>query len=734
MAGSFFHISNRLTESARRLFDVAGLLGILLVSAGADEKGEHWAFQPVKTDVAPPSLSAAGEAWARSDIDRFVMQPLDAEKLLPLDDAEPVVLVRRLYFTLTGLPPSAEEMEEFIKNPDAEALVDHLLDSSRFGEKWARHWLDLARYAESNGKDRNVAFAHAWRYRDWVIDAMNADLPYNEFVADQIAGDLRGGSDAQIVATGFLTLGPKAFQEAQQEKFAMDVADEQIDVMSRSILALTVACARCHDHKFDPIPTADYYALAGIFLSSETLHGPGPLYFKYHHYDQPVVAIGDKAEALDPKVQAWRGEIYELTMKAIDLRSAAYKIKRKVTGTLRDRGLKKPEEDPELLKMHEQSEAMYASAAEAMEKREKLLTEVPQRPAYAMALIESAAPEDCRIRERGEYNKHGDKVVRGKMTIPGLPELGEIADTESGRRQLADWLTSAENPLTARVLVNRVWHHLFGRGLVATVDNFGTTGESPSHPELLDWLAQKFVTEDEWSVKKLIRRIVLTRTWQLASTVAEENDPRLAAAIESDPGNRLLWRANLRRLEVESFRDAVMTISGQLDLERPADGSPLAKVFLGSEIGTSSNRIDISGEIAAFRHRTVYLPILRNELPEILQLFDFADVNAVSGSRNVRTIPSQALFLMNSDFVEEQAKAAAGKMAGLDDDAAVELMARLVRGVPFETMERSAILSFVEQQRGELRKQGRADVEASLEMWTDVFQSVFASAEFRYLR
>ena len=726
---------DRLTEQARRLFHIVGLMGLLLVSASGGEKGEHWAFQPVIGDVAPPELSAEGEAWARSDIDRFVMQQLEAEKLSPLDDAKPEVLVRRLHFTLIGLPPSAEDVAAFVKDPDAEALVDRLLASERFGEKWARHWLDLARYAESNGKDRNVAFAHAWRYRDWVIDAMNADQPYDEFVADQIAGDLRGGSDAQIVATGFLTLGPKAFQEAQKEKFAMDVADEQIDVMSRSILALTVACARCHDHKFDPIPTADYYALAGIFLSSETLHGPGPLYFQNHYYDQPVVAIGDKAESLDPKVQAWRGEIYELTLKAIELRSAAYKIRRKVTGTLRDRGLKKPEQDPELLKMHEESEAMYAEAAEAMEKREMLLTEVPDRPAYAMALAEAGAPEDCRIRERGEYNKHGDKVGRGKMTIPGLPELGEIADTESGRRQLAGWLTAAENPLTARVIVNRVWHHLFGRGLVATVDNFGITGEAPSHPELLDRLAQEFVTEDEWSLKKLIRRIVLTRTWQLASTTTDEGEARLTKGVEKDPANRLLWRANLRRLEVESFRDAVMTVSGQLNLQCPEKGSPLAEAFMGSEIGTTSNRVDVSDEIAAFRHRTVYLPILRNELPEILQLFDFADVNAVSGSRNVRTIPSQALFLMNSEFVEKQAAAAAEKLAALEleDEAAVDTAAKMVRGVPFEAAERAAILDFVKQHCEELRGDGRGAGAAAQEAWADVFQTLFASAEFRYI-
>ena len=239
-----FHNPWRAARQVVPWIHVGVLLLALLVSADAGEKTVHWAFQPVAGDVLPPTVSAEGAAWARSEIDRFVMHRLEGEELLPLDDADPAVLARRLYFVLTGLPPSAKNVADFVEDPDTGALVDELLASPRFGEKWARHWLDLARYAESNGKDRNVAFAHAWRYRDWVIDAMNADLPYDDFVSDQIAGDLRGGTDEQIVATGFLTLGPKAFQEAEQEKFAMDVADEQIDVMSRSILALTVACAR----------------------------------------------------------------------------------------------------------------------------------------------------------------------------------------------------------------------------------------------------------------------------------------------------------------------------------------------------------------------------------------------------------------------------------------------------------------------------------------------------------
>ncbi len=690
------------------------------------EEPELWSLQSVNVSAVP---EIPGE-WPLSEIDHFIASKWRDKGVEPVGDASPEILVRRLYFNLTGLPPTLKQISDFSET-GLEGTLDQLLASPRFGEKWARHWLDLARYAESNGADRNVVFAHAWRYRNWVIDAFNSDLPYNQFIQEQIAGDLLpGAGDSQLVATGFLTLGPKSFQETNREKFLMDMVDEQIDVMSRSILGLTIACSRCHDHKFDPIPQADYYALAGILLSSKTLHGPGPLYFQNHQHNQPVLAIGSEKEKLDPGVQKWRGEIYGKTVKAMTLRSAAYKIKRTVTGSLREGGLKKPEEDPALLKMHNESEAMYAEAKELLDQRETMMKEVPAKPGYAMVMQESGKPEDCHLRERGVHNEHGEKVPRGRLTIPGMPSLDEIGGG-SGRRELADWLVSEKNPLTARVMVNRIWYHLFGSGLVRTVDNFGVTGDEPTHPELLDYLAEKFVEDDQWSVKKLIRRIVLSRTWQLAGSGESK------VGQELDPGNTLYWRANLRRLDVEAFHDAVLAVSGKLDLNPPLKGSLLADTFLGNEYGKPSvDRVNVRAEMKSFAHRAVYLPVVRNEIPDLYKQFDFPDANTTSGARGARTIPSQALFLMNDEFIEGCSKAA-GEMVltqgFMDDGSALDWAALQTEGRPFSSEIKRGLETYLKEQRSHLIGKGKSAEEAELESWTDVFQVLFSGVGFRFL-
>lgn len=701
------------------------LLGAL---SHGKEPPQLWSLQPIKN----PTVPEVKTDWAKTEIDHFIAAKwAEKDGILPVEDAEPHVLARRLYFNLIGLPPTPEQLARFEKD-GFEKTTDALLASSHFGEKWARHWLDLARFAETNGRDRNVVFAHAWRYRDWVIDSLNADLPYDQFVREQLAGDLLPkATDAQIVATGFLTLGAKAFQEPNREKFMMDMVDEQIDVVSKSVLGLTVACSRCHDHKFDPIPQADYYALAGIFLSSETLHGPGPLYFASHQHDTEVIPIGAKQATLDVGVKQWRGEIYEKTIKAMKLRSQGYKIRRTVTGTLRERGLKKPEDDPAILKQHEESEAMYAEAETLLKQREELLEVVPEKPAYTMAMRESEKLEDCKLRERGVHTDHGEAIPRGRLTIPGMPMLDEIDGGESGRRQLADWLVSPKNPLTARVMVNRIWHHLFGTGLVRTVDNFGVTGDEPTHPELLDFLATKFITEDNWSVKKLVKRIVMSRTWQLAASGESKK------AMANDPGNALYWRANLRRLDVEAFRDSLLQISGQLDPTRPINGSLLAGVFLGKEYGTKSpNRVNFTEEIAAFPHRSVYLPIVRNEIPELFKQFDFADTNASTGARNARTIPGQALYLMNADFVETQATEAAKRIlkGGAETDAEkLDLAARWTFGTGLDDDMEQELLTYLDERQSELASQEKSPQEGAVEAWADVFQVLFSGVPFRYV-
>jgi len=710
-----------------------GRIGILIFSViffglnASSAEPKLWSLQAVRS-VSPPELETD---WARTDIDFFIAGKWESKNLKPVGDAAENVLVRRLYFNLIGLPPTPEQLDLFAKE-GFDITVETLLASPHFGEKWGRHWLDLARYSESNGADRNVVFAHAWRYRDWVIDALNRDMPYDQFIREQIAGDLLpGAGDSQLVATGFLTLGPKSFQEPDREKFLMDMVDEQIDVMSRSILGLTIACSRCHDHKFDPIPQADYYALAGIFLSSDTLHGPGPLYFQDHKHNKPVLAIGPDKEKLDPGVQAWRDEIYSKTVEAMRLRSAAYKIRRKVTGTLREKGLKKPENDPDLLKQHLESEGMYAKAKQLLEEREASMKLVPAKPGYAMVMQEMESPEDCLIRTRGVHNEYGEAVPRGRLTIPGLPSLDDIGG-ESGRRQLADWLVSKENPLTARVIVNRVWHQLFGSGLVNSVDNFGVNGSEPSHPELLDYLAYQFVEEDHWSLKSLIRRIVSSRTWQLSSRVEEES-----TEDSVDPANTLYSRANFRRLDVEAFHDSVLTVSGELDRSPPADGSLLSGAFLGSEYGKRGpDGVLLESEWTEFRHRAVYLPVIRDAIPEIFKQFDFADPNTTTGSRNARTIPGQALFLMNDEFVETQAKLAALRVSSLKSDSldrSLTWLGKAAHGAPFSPEQKLEMKTYLDQRTAELKVEGRPAKAASEEAWTDLFQAVFSGIDFRYM-
>lgn len=676
-----------------------------------------WSLKP----VAKPAVPEAGTDWARSELDRFISSKWIELGLTPSQDADALTLFRRLKFNLTGLPPTLEEMasfeEKFALDPD-EAFrkeVDRLLSSSRFGEKWARHWLDLARYAESNGKDRDVVFPNAWRYRDYVIEAFNSDKPYDQFVREQVAGDLlEDAGDEQIVATAFLALGPKAFQETDREKFKLDVVDEQIDVLTRSVLGLTVACARCHDHKFDPIPTSDYYALAGIFLSSDTRYGPGPLYISKHTVDTELVPLGERVEELHPATVEWRGGVVQMIEKITGLRSGAYRIQRDVSSALRDRGLKKVEEDPELAAKHKKMMSMRAEADALDEKRVALMGSPPEEmPDYTMAVLHrEAAPEDCHIRIGGMPKDRGEKVPRGRLSIPGMPKFDSFDQGESGRLELADWLASVKNPLTARVIVNRVWYHLFGRGLVATVDNFGVMGEAPSHPGLLDFLTTQFV-EDGWSVKRLIRRIVSSRTWQLSSEMDSKN-----TAI--DPDNIWLTRANYRRLEVEQFRDSILSVSGRLILTPPA-GSYLKDVFPGKDYGVASkNRANVDPQISSDRHRTVYLPIVRNQMPEFLKLFDFADPNAPIGNRDGRNIPAQALYLLNNPFVEEQAAAAAEQILSLPESDRITTAWLLVSGSHPDSEVIAATRAWLEESESE-------------SAWADAFQMMFASAQFRFL-
>ena len=574
---------------------------------------EHWAWQALSRP-RPPEVRDA--SWPRDDVDRFILAGLEAKGLRPVDDAPRGDLIRRVAFDLIGLPPTSEEVDAFVAaaSPKAfEGLVDRLLASPAFGEKWGRHWLDVARFAESSGSSRNLPMPHAWRYRDYVVDAFNADKPYDQFVREQVAGDLLPAAspaerEEHQIATGFLAVGIKDVNQRFKVRYVMDNVDEQVDAVTRSILATTASCARCHDHKFDPIPATDYYALAGIFRSTDLCDGlrnkMGGAGLDYYDPER-LIRLGAEGAA-DP----------ELDRKVAEA-SRAYEAARKefqaIQGT--PEGLAKgpdglPRQRPLRLKMLRLQAELAA------------LTDPATRGRVALGVRDAKVVADTEVRIRGEAEKLGPVVPRGFLGLLQFPGQPTVNPAQSGRLELARWLTDPANPLTPRVMANRAWQHLFDRGLVKTVDNFGVTGDLPSHPELLDHLAARFVA-DGWSIKRLVRAIVLTRSYQLGSGSCEAN-----TAV--DPDNRLVWRHAPRRLAAEEIRDATLAASGQLDRARPG-GSPaqdLKVVELPNNGPVARGLIEKAG---ASRHRSLYLPLLRGLTPTSLEVFDFAEQGMVTG-------------------------------------------------------------------------------------------------------
>lgn len=694
---------------------------IVTNSIDFDKARQFWSLQPIGRPTIPQST---GENL--SPIDHFVQARLHREGLTSTEPASPQTLIRRLYFDLIGLPPTPAVVNAFVSNHSEEAynrLVDSLLASPHFGEKWARHWLDVARYAESNGRARNMVWHHAWRYRDYVIDAMNADMPFDQFIREQIAGDLLPANssqqrDRQIVATGFLALGPKSLEERNRKLFQLDTVDEQIDVISRGFLGFSVSCARCHDHKFEPIPTADYYALAGIFLSTDTLYGLGPKGIKGVNDAelQPIGQHRDRAKDAAKHLE----QVKEQTQKRNTARSDRYRVVRRVASMklqLKKPGVNAETIQQEIDKLNEEIKEWDAKIKKMDEDLKHLVENPPPLPGYAMAAREQPTLIDSHIHIRGEFNNLGKKVSRGVLQVISIPEVESIRTHQSGRLQLANWIASPKNPLTTRVAVNRIWQHLFGRGLVATPDDFGINGSRPSHPQLLDYLASRFI-EQRWSMKKLIREIVLSRTYQLSSAVIEMNQ-------KLDPENIFLWRSRPSRLTVEAFRDAVMTVSGQLDLT-PRSGSVIAEMnpFTQDEFNSRTN---LTQEQMKHSHRSIYFTVARGKLPEILKLFDFADPNALIGKRDETSVPAQALFLMNSPWMLEQAKHTATRLLKHGQTTPVESLNQLYLSAFSRlptSIERERALTF-------LRTNSE---DPPLEKWTQICQVVLASLEFRYLK
>ena len=798
---------------------------------------QFWSYRPIARPEVPAVQHAA---WPRSDIDRFILAALEAKNLKPSPEADRTTLVRRLYFDLIGLPPTPEQIDAFVadESPNAyEELVDRLLASPQFGERWGRHWLDVVRYAESLTL-RGFVFKEAWRYRDYVIDTFNADRPFDQFLREQVAGDLLpAGSledrQRQVIATTFLVLGNNNLEEQDKQQLVMDVVDEQLDVIGRGLLAQTITCARCHDHKFDPIPTKDYYALAGILKNSRSLEHANvskwlevPLPVEpereavYKAHDETVADLQGKIKSLKQalaKADAAKGQTGPAVLAAADLPgvivddSQAKKVgnwkasqfnKRYIgDGYIHDEDREKGQKTltflPELPKAgryevrlaynggesrsatvpvtvfsadgektitvnqkdvppidgrfislgqfrfelngqgfvivsnedtqgHVIADAVQflpiedaaTSDAKAVAKAspadsqsgdeikqlEKQLKDLqasgPKRP-MAMTVLEEKDIADTYIHVRGSVHNKGETVPRGFLQVATPAEAPQVSAKQSGRKELAEWMTSPDNPLPARVMANRVWHWLMGAGLVRTTDNFGTTGERPSHPELLDHLATRFM-DSRWSTKQLIREIVCSQTYRQVSATSP-------AGQAADPENRLLWRMNRRRLDAECLRDAILSADRTLVLDQ---GGPSYPDDLAADYGFVYTGL----------RRSVYAPVFRNALPELFEAFDFADPSLVSGARTTSTVAPQALFLMNHPFVIEHARTAAKRLQTdvTSDGERIRLAYRRILGREPTDGERDVALRFL-----------MTGDDTAL---PQLVQSLFASIDFRYVR
>jgi len=856
---------------------------------------KHWAYLPL-TKPAVPAVKDAG--WPRGDIDRFILAKLEANRLTPAKDADKIALVRRIYFDLIGLPPTPAQIDAFVadKSPQAfEKLVDELLASPRFGERWGRHWLDVARFAESLTL-RGFVLRDTWRYRDYVIDSFNHDRPFNLFMQEQVAGDLMTAASLderrrQIAATAFLAMGNTNLEEQDKKQLVMDVVDEQVDTLGRAFLAQTIGCARCHDHKFDPISAKDYYALAGILKSTEALthsnvsawiETPLPMApamestIKQHEAQvaalqtklkdakaaltkvakaQPTTPAAGKAatvvalkdlpglvvdDAQAKRIGEWTqskhvasyigdGYLHDdnkgkgektLTFQPELTKPGKYEVRLSYT-TGPSRSTKTPvtvfsAEGEKTIEVNQQeppivdgrwvslgtftfekngqgfvivsnegttghviadavqfipadkaaagttatSDAGKKPAGDAKETKAaardakdavattgpaKLADDVKQMEAELKKLQETGPKRDAitSIREskqigdtqvhvRGSVHTLGETAPRGFLQVVPVSETIAIPASQSGRLQLGQWLAHKDNPLPARVTANRVWHWLMGEGLCRTVDNFGLTGEAPSHPDLLDHLATQLAANN-WSIKKLIRQVVLSRTYQLSSGSDEGTQGRSDevkgsatrnselgtrnSASSADPDNRLFSHMNRRRLDAECIRDAMLQVSGKLDL---APAGPTYKAGLSSDFGFKQGDY----------RRSVYSPVFRNVLPEFFEAFDFADPSVSTGKRNVSTVAPQALFLLNHPFVAEMATSAAAKL--LSDGALKTDEARLVHAyrvtlgrAPSEG-ERKIAMKFLR----EAASGGKADAQAA---WSRLFHAMIASMDFRYV-
>ena len=882
-------------------------------SSAGSEDSQHtspasvpWSFLPRREPAIPETENST---WARNSIDQFILSAMESNGAVPTFDADPRTLLRRMHYDLTGLPPSLEEIERFeqrYQQDQNEAIADVIteqLASPQFGIRWGRHWLDIARYGESNGDDglgRNASFPHAWRYRNYVIESLNQDTPYDQFLIEQIAGDLLPHSDAEernhhLTATGFLAIGSKP-ASAMNTNFAMDIVDDQINVIGTGVMGISVACARCHDHKHDPISTRDYYALAGIFSSTESLYGaagnekltapPTPLHQLTSKLPDPSLSKVDRDQPpelppeFDQQIRELEPNNYSqlttepesLTTDSVksfndktfaEVENASIKSQlaegtksysvsfwfsnrlkndaRPITTYLFSRAswgdkslpgdhlgiggnheaartgklfvfngneakqtiggntvippnswnhvtmIRENEQVKVFLngrleidgslpaKFGDSTEYCFATRSDqfaplqgnlghiavfdrSLTQKESIdlhrSTGQPMGPepvatvGQAMGVREKAKPANCKIHINGEGKKLGAEVPRGIPSLyltagdnvatndpnanptqsddPKSPMddsriAGFVPGQSSGRLELAKWLTSSKHPQTSRVIANRIWMHLFGKGIVTTPNDFGVYGSKPTHPELLDHLADELI-KNGWSIKQLIRKIVSSRTYQLDSRFAE-------ATKKSDPANNWYTRHQRRRLDAESIRDSILLASGSLDLTGRA-GSDIDQIdaLINWPLGESSNLHQKTNR------RSIYLCMLRHAPPKELAAFDLPDGVQVVGQRETTNLPTQALFFMNNDLVIEQAEILADQTMNPESPATGidRLFVQILRRSPTAT-EQEQCVAILDSLRQELTGSITDPQRREKRTWTSLSQALMATNEFRYV-
>jgi Protein of unknown function (DUF1553)/Protein of unknown function (DUF1549)/Planctomycete cytochrome C len=655
---------------------------------------EFWSLKPITNPTVP---SVQQTDWPRTDVDRFVLAKMEEHGLTPAADTAKRVLLRRATFDLIGLPPTAEEIDAFLADESADAfahVVDRLLGSPRYGERWGRHWLDVVRYADTAGDNSDFPIPQIHRYRNWVIDAFNRDQPYDEFVRDQLAGDLRGGVNEQqrierLIATGYVANSRRFGSRVDDYPQHLTIEDT-IDNLGRSFLGMTISCARCHDHKFDPITTRDYYGLYGIFHSTR-FPWPGIELDQHQRNFVPLLAP-DKLAETEQAVKT----------RAEQLDEQVKKLKNLVEETKED---------------EKQAAEQKLKEAERLAKEHR---ELPPLFETLYAVAEAETFEDVAIQLKGDPAHPGDVVPRHFLTVLGGQQLP--ADMEgSGRLQLAEWILADDNPLTARVMANRIWQHHFGRGINPTPNDFGQQGKPPTHPELLDHLATQF-RAGGWSIKAMHRRIMLSRTYQQSSVRDEQ-------AAVNDPNNQWLSSYPRRRLDAEAIRDTLLWLGNNLDLS-PGGEHPFPPQH--SWKFTQHNPFKATYET---NRRSIFLMTQRIQRHPFLAIFDGADPSTSTAARMSTTTPLQALYLMNDPFVHEQSSRFAERLLGeaSDDESRIAIAYPLLLARPPSADEVLATTEFLANARELLKENNVESDQIDAEAWRACVRSLFRLNEFVYL-